>query len=160
MRALIFLLLFIPAISIAQKPAIIKITDLEKRMSAGNDTTYIVNFWATWCKPCVEELHYFDSITEVYKAQKVKVLLVTMDFAEDMDKKVVPFLQKKKLRSEVMLLDEVNGNYFIPKVDPSWTGAIPATLIRNRSKEYNTFFEKKITYGVLESTLVSNGLVK
>lgn len=143
-------LLLITAFALAQKPAVIKITDLEKRIKADNDTTYIVNFWATWCKPCVEELPYFDSITAKYDGTKVKVLLVSMDFAEDLDKKVVPFLQKKKLRSEVVLLDEVNGNYFIPKVDEKWTGAIPATLIRNNAKHFNEFFEKKITFELLD----------
>lgn len=139
----------------AQKPAVIKITDLEGRLAKGADTTYIVNFWATWCKPCVEELPDFEKVTQNYSGKKVKVLLVSMDFAEDLDKKVVPFIKKKELRSEVLLLDEVNGNYFIPKVHSSWTGAIPATLIRNGAKGVNEFYEKKINYELMEKRLKS-----
>lgn len=154
MKAILFILASCISFSVsAQKPEVIKITQLEQRMNAANDTTYIVNFWATWCKPCVEELPDFEKINAKYADRKVKVLLVSMDFSEDLEKKVIPFLVKKQLRSEVMLLDEVNGNYFIPKVDESWTGAIPATLIRNRSKGFNEFFEKKVTFELMEERL-------
>src|SRR4051812_25019827 len=78
---------------LAQHVPVIKITDLEKRINNGSDTTYIVNFWATWCAPCVKELPDFDSISRSYATRKVKVLLVTMDFKEDLDAKVIPFIK-------------------------------------------------------------------
>lgn len=140
----------------AQKISVIKITDLEKRLDNNSDTTYIVNFWATWCAPCVKELPDFDSITKMYPSGKVKVLLVTMDFKEDLESKVVPFYNKIKLKSEVFVLDELNGNYFIPKVSADWTGAIPATLIRNNKKNYKAFYEKKLNYEFLCSEIEKN----
>jgi thiol-disulfide isomerase/thioredoxin len=151
----IALLFFIVAAfaAAAQKPAVIKITDLEKRLNAGGDTTFIVNLWATWCKPCVAELPDFEKITEKYTGQKVKVLLVSIDFVEDLDSKVVPFLDKKQLRSEVVLLDEMNGNYFIPKVSEKWTGAIPATLVRNTAKGLNEFYEKQVSFELLDEVV-------
>ncbi len=139
--------------SYSQKVPIIKITDLDKRIKNDSDTTYIVNFWATWCAPCVKELPDFDSISKEFSTKKVKVLLVTMDFKEDLETKVLPFITKKKLYSEVLLLDEINGNYFIPKVSDAWSGAIPATLIINQKKKFNHFFEKKLTYEFLKSEI-------
>ncbi len=150
---LIALSLFISTSSYAQNVSVIKITDLEKRIHNNSDTTYIVNFWATWCAPCVKELPDFDSITKVYKNSNVKVILVSMDFKEDLKNKLLPFMKTKKIQSEVMLLDEVNGNYFIPKVSNEWTGAIPATLILNNKKKINHFFEKKLTYLFLKSEI-------
>lgn len=149
---LVFIIFFLNT-AIAQKARIIKITDLEKRLNNQNDTTYIVNFWATWCAPCVKELPDFDSITKTYSSEKVKVLLVAMDFKEDMESKVLPFLLKKRLKSEVILLDELNGNYFIPKVSAKWSGAIPATLILNNKKQYRYFFEKKLNYVFLKNEI-------
>jgi thiol-disulfide isomerase/thioredoxin len=137
----------------AQKPAVIKITGLEKRINNVSDTTYIINFWATWCAPCVKELPAFDSISKEYATEKVKVILVTLDFKEDLESKVVPFLNKKKLAPEVFLLDEMNGNYFIPKISDKWTGAIPATLIINNAKKYRTFYEQKLNYAVLKNEI-------
>lgn len=139
--------------SYSQHASVLKITDLEKRIKNDSDTTYIVNFWATWCAPCVKELPDFDSISKVYKDKKVKVLLVSMDFKEDLTSKVLPFISTKKIISEVVLLDEINGNYFIPKISDAWTGAIPATLIINNKKNFNHFFEKKLTYAFLKSEL-------
>lgn len=143
----------------SQNVSVIKITDLEKRIRNNSDTTYIVNFWATWCVPCVKELPDFDSISATYINKKVKVLLVSLDFKEDLKIKLLPFISTKKVRSEVVLLDELNANYFIPKVSDEWTGAIPATLIINDQKKLNRFFEKKLNYEFLK-TEIENSLMK
>ena len=149
----IFLILFCSFITYSQNVSVIKITDLEKRIKNNSDTTYIVNFWATWCAPCVKELPDFDSINTTYKNEKVKMLLVSMDFKEDLKTKLIPFIVAKKLKSEVLLLDEVNGNYFIPKVSDQWSGAIPATLIVNNQKHIDHFFEKKLSYQILKTEI-------
>ncbi|MDO8998836.1 MAG: TlpA disulfide reductase family protein [Bacteroidota bacterium] len=118
--------------------SVYKIDDLLNRIKS-KDTTYVINFWATWCKPCVAELPSFDSLSKVSNA---KIILVSLDFKEDIEKKVNPFLQKKNIKLECVLLDEINGNDFINKVDPTWTGAIPATLFKKDCRSY--FVEKKI----------------
>lgn len=143
----------------SQNVSVIKITDLEKRIRNNSDTTYIVNFWATWCVPCVKELPDFDSINTTYINKKVKVLLVSLDFKEDLKIKLLPFISTKKIRSEVVLLDELNANYFIPKISDEWSGAIPATLIINNQKKLNRFFEKKLNYEFLK-TEIENSLMK
>lgn len=137
----------------AQQVATIKITDLENRIHNSSDTTYIVNFWATWCVPCVKELPDFDSINATFLDKKVKVLLVSLDFKEEIESKLKPFLISKKIKSEVQLLDETNANYFIPKVSSLWTGAIPATLIKNNNKKYEAFYEKKLNYLFLSTEI-------
>jgi hypothetical protein len=101
----------------------------------------------------VKELPDFDSINVSYKNKKVKVLLVTMDFKEDLNSKVIPFIKNKKVKSEVLLLDETNGNYFIPKVSEDWSGALPATLILNNKYNIKHFFEKKLNYEFLKSEI-------
>ena len=151
-KILVLFLLFSCSI-IAQNVPILKIADLEKRIKNDSDTTYIVNFWATWCAPCVKELPDFDSISKVYANKKIKVLLVTMDFKEEVKTKVAPFIKSKNIFSEVVLLDEVNGNYFIPKISEAWSGALPATLIINQKKKINHFFEKKLTFEFLKSEI-------
>ena len=126
-----------------------KIDDLLKRINNKSDTTYVVNFWATWCKPCVAELPEFEKLHREYKSKKIKVLLVSMDFKEEVDRKLKVFLDKTKYTCEIVLLDEVNGNDFIDKISESWSGAIPATLITKKNKSVNEFFEKKVTYDFL-----------
>lgn len=121
-----------------------KINDLVKRVKNQSDTLYVVNFWATWCKPCVSELPDFEAVNDSVKGSAVKVLLVSMDFKEDVKSKLQPFLKKNDIQTEVVLLDELNGNDFIDKIDKNWTGAIPATLFVKRGKQ--VFAEKKLNH--------------
>jgi thiol-disulfide isomerase/thioredoxin len=133
----------------AQKIGVYKIDNLLKRIYNNSDTTYVINFWATWCKPCVAELPEFEKLNHDYADKKVKVILVSMDFKEDLNKKLKPFIKKNKYTCEVVLLDEVNGNDFINKISQAWSGAIPATLITKKNKLVNEFIEKKVTYDFL-----------
>lgn len=135
--------------SLAQVP-LIKADSLMKRFANKNDTTYVINFWATWCGPCVKELPHFEKLNEVYKNKKVKVILVSLDFISDHQKRLVPFVKRKKLKSEVLLLNETKPNEFIDKISPKWSGSIPATMIINNSQNYREFFEKETTYEFLE----------
>lgn len=137
----------------AQKVSVYKKHDLLKRIYNHSDTTYIVNFWATWCKPCVAELPEFERFNQDYGKGPVKVLLVSLDFKEDLHKRLIPFLQKNTYSSEVILLDESNGNDFIDQICPQWSGAIPATIITSKNKQKFVFFEKKVTFDVLEEEL-------
>lgn len=127
-----------------------KIDELLTRIK-NPDTTYVVNFWATWCKPCIQELPAFDSLLVTTKGTKVKVLLVSLDFKEDMAKKTNPFLVKNAVKAECVILDEINGNDFINKIDEKWSGAIPATLLKHGDKRI--FLEKKIQLSELQLKL-------
>lgn len=157
-KLLFIFLLFIGSNIHAQKIGVYKIDDLLKRIYNNSDTTYVVNFWATWCKPCVAELPEFERLNKDYSSKKVKVILVSMDFKEELNKKLKPFIKKNKYTSEVILLNEVNGNDFINKISETWSGAIPATLITRKNKSLNEFFEKKVTYDFLLSKLNLSGL--
>src|ERR1041385_8676729 len=132
-----------------------KIDTLLARMDKGGDTTYVVNFWATWCGPCVHELHCFTELDSAYAGKKVKVILVSNDFKKDLDTKLIPFLERKNIKTEVLLLDEPVDNEWIPKVDKEWQGNIPATLIRNTKKNYSHFIPNETTYTELDSLVNS-----
>ncbi|MDJ0644979.1 MAG: TlpA disulfide reductase family protein [Flavobacteriaceae bacterium] len=124
----------------------IKVVDfegLEPFLRANDDKTYVVNFWATWCKPCVKELPYFQELDDAYEDENLKILLVSLDFPEKLNDKLIPFIEKYQLQQEVILLDAPNENEWIPKVDSSWSGAIPATLIFTKSK--HAFYEQSFT---------------
>lgn len=127
-----------------QVSGVYKINDLLKRIDNGSDTLYVVNFWATWCKPCVQELPDFEAFAKEHQNEKIKVLLVSLDFKEEKTKRVDPFLQKNKYTTECVLLDEVNGNDFIDKIDKRWSGAIPATFATYNKREHVFFAERKL----------------
>lgn len=104
-----------------------KFDAFEKAILKEDDTTYVINFWATWCAPCIKELPYFEQLHK--DNPKVKVILVSLDSRKDLDKKLIPFVAKKQLTAEVILLSDKDYNAWLDKIDDSWSGAIPATLI-------------------------------
>ncbi len=126
---------------------------LDSLMSSSTDTTYIINFWATWCRPCVAELPHFEQVRQDYARHKVRVLLVSMDFAKDIEDRVIPFVDRMKLKSTVWLLNEPDANSWIEQVDTSWSGALPATLIINSARPRRMFFEKALDYETLAREL-------
>ncbi|UAB75851.1 TlpA disulfide reductase family protein [Mesoflavibacter sp. SCSIO 43206] len=124
---------------------------LEKVLNKQDNKTYVVNFWATWCAPCVKELPYFERINKQYKDKNVEVVLVSLDFPKHFDTKLKNFINEKQLQSELYALNDMDSNYWIPKVNKDWSGAIPATLIYNSNKR--EFFEQAFEYEELERTL-------
>lgn len=147
-------MLYVTFVQAQKVNAVYKIGDLLKRVDQTNDTIYVLNFWATWCIPCVKELPEIDSFAIKHKSEKVKVLLVSLDFKEEIDKKVDPFLEKNNYTTECVLLDEVNGNDFIDKIDKRWTGSIPATFFTFNNRRKIAFIEKKIGRKELEEMLL------
>ena len=153
MRYLFALCIFFSAFHCNAQVKLLTLSNLERRMEKGKDTTYVINFWATWCAPCVEELPYFEKLNTAYKKQPVKVILMSLDFKSKLITEVIPFVKKNKLAAEVYVVNEADQQAFIEKVNKKWSGAIPATWFINTKKKINAFYEKEFTYNDLENTL-------
>ena len=125
----------------------------EIRISDFKGKVILVNFWATWCAPCVTELPYFDQLLTKYQSEKLSVSLVSLDFSNKLEKSLIPFLIKKKVLSNVLLLDDNGANSWINKINSDWSGALPATIIY--TKDNYAFFEKSFTYDELETAFLN-----
>jgi thiol-disulfide isomerase/thioredoxin len=141
---LIALLVFVTGSLFAQRVELISLDHLYQRVKMGKDTTYIINFWATWCAPCVKELTHFEKLSENYKDSPLKVLLISLDTRSKMNQTVVPFVKKNGLANEVFLLDEKDQQVYINRIDSSWSGALPATLMVKQ--RHRKFFEQAFSY--------------
>ncbi|MFI1770880.1 TlpA disulfide reductase family protein [Thalassobellus citreus] len=123
----------------------------KKFLNKKNDTIYVINFWATWCAPCVKELPSFEKLNETYANKNVKVILVSLDFPHLYEKKLKPFIKEKKLKSKVIALDDADMNTWIPQINKSWSGSIPATIIYKN--DTSKFFEQSFSFEELETEL-------
>jgi thiol-disulfide isomerase/thioredoxin len=150
---LVIFIVFTAVISGVGQVEVVKIGQLEKYFSKQNDTLYVINFWATWCAPCVEELPHFEQLNKEYSSKKVKVLLVSMDFRSKLESKLIPFVNKNKIASQVVLLDEPDYNSWINKINKDWSGAIPATVLSKSSKGIREFYEQQFDYPTLKSLI-------
>ena len=138
-----------------QQAEVIKFDALKQLMNTNSGKVQVINFWATWCGPCIKELPHFETLNATNSA--VDVTLISLDFSEKLDR-VNNFITKRNLQSKVLLLDEIDYNSWIDRVDPSWTGAIPATLIINHKTGQRKFVERELKEGELEE-LVSNLMI-
>jgi thiol-disulfide isomerase/thioredoxin len=112
----------------------------------------VINFWATWCAPCIKEMPFFEAAAEDFK--DIDLLLVSLDFADQVDSKVIPFIKKKDIKSKVVIQGDEKYNEWIDRIDPAWSGAIPVTLIV-RPDGTKSFFEKEFKNGELHTLIVN-----
>ena len=108
------------------------------------DAIFVDAFVACNFAPCVKELPYFEALKKEYQYKDVEVILVSLDFPNQYEKRLKPFIEKHRLKSKVVALNDVDSNFWIPKINKDWTGAIPATLIYN--KEKRNFYEQSFSY--------------
>ena len=116
-----------------------------------DDKTYVVNFWATWCIPCVKEMPHFEKLNREYKKENVEVILVSLDFPNQYEKKLKPFLEKNNIKSKVVALNDTDMDSWIPQVSENWSGSIPATLIYNKGNRI--FYEQSFNYEELQESV-------
>jgi len=138
---------------LAQKVPVVDFSEFEKRLASNSDTVFVINFWATWCAPCRKEIPEFEKIHKTFADEKVKVLLVSLDFPTQAEKALKTFLATSHVTAPVILLNEPDANSWIDKVDPSWSGALPATLIYKR--DHKIFFEKQLSYEDINNSISS-----
>lgn len=137
-----------------QSAKIIKLADLQQMMSEKSQhKILIINFWATWCAPCVKELPLFEKITGEARPG-IKVTLVSLDLDLDPDpQKVYKFISRKNIKSTVVLLDETDPDSWIGKIEKQWSGALPATILINHETGKRKFIGKALREGELERYL-------
>lgn len=155
MKYFLFIILFFVVNFANAQVKLLTLNQLEKRVAQGIDTTFVINFWATWCQPCVKELPNFEQLQLNNKEKPVKVILVSLDFKSKLKSQVIPFVKQNNIKAEVYVINEADQQAFIEKLDKQWTGAIPATLFINTKSKKRLFFEKEFNYQELNKTLAA-----
>ncbi len=136
----------------APTPPVLEAEQILARLKAPKDHVLVVNFWATWCKPCIKEMPYLEQLRAAYAERGLKLLLVSNDLTDHIETQLVPFLQRRQLKGEVVVIKQANASEWIGRFDPSWSGAIPATLIVDREGKFVAFFEGEFPdYASLEA---------
>jgi thiol-disulfide isomerase/thioredoxin len=149
---LLFLFTTLHLKSDAQKMEKWKITDVANLIEK-SDSILVINFWATFCVPCIEEIPDLIKCANLHKTEKVKLYLISLDLPEYYPNKIRKFVTKKKFSTNIAWLNETNADYFCPIVSAQWSGAIPATLIVNKKKGYRQFYEKKLSASEIKSAI-------
>ncbi|HSK12029.1 MAG TPA: TlpA disulfide reductase family protein [Phnomibacter sp.] len=114
----------------------------------------IINFWSTWCKPCVEEIPHFIRVFQELKPRGVSLWLVSQDTRSLYHTgKLQEYIKNKKgwTKAQLFWFDETDADHYCPLIDKDWSGVIPATLIVNPTKGYRKFIEESMSAGQLKA---------
>lgn len=150
---LILIILFTVIISgFSQNYKILNFEEFEPYLQKRDEKVYVINFWATWCKPCVEEIPSFNKLYSSYKNKNVEILMVSLDFGKNLESRILTFQKKHNIKANIIILDDPDSNSWIDKVSPEWSGAIPATIIYN--KDRMMFYEQSFNFEDLEKELL------
>ena len=149
----LFVIVFLfSAVMLPERPVtIVSLRQYQNTAIRNNDTLYVVNFWATWCKPCVHEMPYFESANQKFRSENVKFIFVSMNAAKEVEQ-VKSFVNQNQVKADVLLLNAGNPNIWIDAVDSSWSGAIPATIMYRHGKK-TLFYEGEFTQTQLDSVI-------
>ncbi|MFM7775399.1 MAG: TlpA family protein disulfide reductase [Candidatus Kapaibacterium sp.] len=122
-------------------------SSLQKTGSSHSDSVTVVNFWATWCAPCVEELPEFVRLDSIIKARHlpVRILMVSFDFRRDLQSKLRPFVSSRIPDLPCVLMADRDMDSFIGAVDASWSGSLPATLVTGKNGSARAFMERQVS---------------
>lgn len=134
----------------------VNFTQVDSLLNGEHDNLYVVNFWATWCKPCVAELPYFRESAEKFKNEEIVFVFISLDFAGQLESKLMPFLQKDPLPGLSWWLNEKKLHRFIDRVDERWSGAIPITLFLKEGRDEKLFWEGELDQEKLDSLIEEN----
>jgi thiol-disulfide isomerase/thioredoxin len=92
-----------------------------------NQRPLLVNFWATWCAPCIEEFPDLVKIDNDYKG-KIDSITITLDDVEEISTGVPKFLQRMKAEMPTYLLKTADEGEAISAVYKDWQGGLPFTI--------------------------------
>ncbi|MCU0373983.1 MAG: TlpA family protein disulfide reductase [Chitinophagaceae bacterium] len=117
----------------------------------------VLNFWSTWCKPCIDEIPHFLATAQKWKDNGVELWLISQDTDELYENgKLLQYIKSKKwLGARHFWLSETNADYYCPIIDPKWSGTIPSTLVYNRQKNYYRFYETPLSPQALEAAIAA-----
>ena len=138
----------------AQQVKSVKVTELHQTIKETKGPL-IVNFWATFCVPCIEEMPYFQQLVNEYREKNVSLIFVSLDLKKDYPNKVNEMAKRLKLTFPVMWLNETNADYFCPVIDSTWTGGMPSSLFVNNAAGYHKFIEEQLSREKLQTEILA-----
>ncbi len=142
----------LPALGTATAPVRYEqFADLEGLFQQQNDTTYLVNFWATWCKPCREEIPLLQQLLEDKADQPLRVVLVSLDTEESAIARIPAFLAAEAPSVAAVVLTDEDPAWG-KSIDRVWTGALPTTIIYQQKRRF-VYRRAFNTYADLEAAV-------
>lgn len=131
----------------------LKADQIESLISSfAGDKAVLINIWATWCIPCVEEFPHIAKVQKEFP-DDLQVIFISADFPEEINR-IHDFLKSNQVDWQTYIKDD-RDEPFINAIWPEWSGAIPASIIYNKDGSHLTFFERSASYDEFKNLAVT-----
>lgn len=136
--------------SYSQSAKLTEFSKIQNIYKSRNDTTYIVNFFTTWCTACKKQILLLDELST--KNLPIKVMFVSLDIPKD-SFIVRSYVNNFKLQSKSYLMNDLNYDSWMPKIESKWSGSVPFTIMYRGITSEKYWIEGKLNKDDLRKKL-------
>lgn len=133
--------------------SVASIAELRALINDGKGSVVVVNFWATWCPPCVTEIPALARFYRNYEGQDVVFLSFSGDDPGTISEKVRPFANSYELPFPVWVMEEAERELLNAGFGVNWSGLYPATFLFTRDGSLAQTWEGEVTYEALSEAV-------
>ncbi len=126
---------------------------LDRLLHNRKEKILFLNVWATWCQPCVEEFPDLVNLSNEYRNAAVDIVAISVDYPDEVESKILPFLTSQNVPFTVYVANVKKDEDFINALNPSWSGAVPATFIFDATGKQRAFMFGQKNYKTFKAEI-------
>jgi thiol-disulfide isomerase/thioredoxin len=129
-------------------------TGFRQLVGANKGKVVVVDFWATWCSPCREEMPQLVGLERKYRSRGLRLVTVSCDDPEQ-ESDARRFLVENRVPGPLYVKRAADDEKFINFIDRKWSGALPALFLYDRKGRMVRSFIGETDMAALEKALQS-----